>query len=165
MASALGEAHSLLALLCQPAEVQAPVGLPPHVAVYGIDSGIRHSVGGSDYGSVRVGAFMGLRICSSRGEPLVREARARRGSCFGRGPGQAEGGDVAGRGTSHSWRSSRMLVQCLCMTSAASRPACMHTLPPHTSAHTQPHLHRPAPSADPPPFPRPRPGSFRRGLV
>jgi hypothetical protein len=28
----------------------------------GIDSGIRHSVGGSDYGSVRVGAFMGKRL-------------------------------------------------------------------------------------------------------
>jgi hypothetical protein len=31
---------------------------------WGIDSGIRHSVGGADYGSVRVGAFMGLAICS-----------------------------------------------------------------------------------------------------
>src|SRR6185295_18685019 len=30
--------------------------------LWGIDSGIRHSVGGSDYGSVRAGAFMGHRI-------------------------------------------------------------------------------------------------------
>jgi len=32
--------------------------------VWGIDSGERHSVGGSDYGAVRAGAFMGLRILS-----------------------------------------------------------------------------------------------------
>jgi hypothetical protein len=32
------------------------------VRFWGIDSGIRHSVGGSDYRSVRVGAFMGLKI-------------------------------------------------------------------------------------------------------
>jgi L-arabinokinase len=30
--------------------------------VWGLDSGVRHSVGGGDYGSVRVGAFMGYRI-------------------------------------------------------------------------------------------------------
>jgi hypothetical protein len=43
-----------------------------NIALYGIDSGIRHSVGGSDYGSVRVGAFMGLRIATSHGQPTVR---------------------------------------------------------------------------------------------
>ena len=32
------------------------------LAVWGIDSGIRHAVTGADYGSVRVGAFMGYRI-------------------------------------------------------------------------------------------------------
>ncbi|KXZ56722.1 hypothetical protein GPECTOR_1g650 [Gonium pectorale] len=69
MACTLGRQHSLLALLCQPAEVRGTVALPGHVAVWGIDSGIRHSVGGSDYGSVRVGTFMGLRIASSRGQP------------------------------------------------------------------------------------------------
>ena len=35
---------------------------PKDLAVWGIDSGVRHSVGGGDYGSVRVGAFMGYRI-------------------------------------------------------------------------------------------------------
>jgi L-arabinokinase len=62
MTSALGEADRLLALLCQPAEVQPPVALPAGVEVWGIDSGIRHAVSGADYGSVRVGAFMGYRI-------------------------------------------------------------------------------------------------------
>ncbi len=62
MTSACGQQDSLLALLCQPAELQAAVTLPPEVEVWGIDSGIRHAVTGADYSSVRVGAFMGYRI-------------------------------------------------------------------------------------------------------
>ena len=62
MASALGQAGQLLALRCQPAEVEGEVVVPGEVKFWGIDSGIRHSVGGSDYGGVRVGAFMGLKI-------------------------------------------------------------------------------------------------------
>jgi L-arabinokinase len=52
----------LLALLCQPAEVQGFVAIPPSIRFWGIDSGIRHAVSGSDYGCVRTGAFMGYRI-------------------------------------------------------------------------------------------------------
>lgn len=62
MTSACGEQNGLLALLCQPAELQEPVALPDEVEVWGIDSGIRHAVSGADYGSVRVGAFMGYRV-------------------------------------------------------------------------------------------------------
>ena len=62
MTSAVGRADELLALLCQPAEVQGFVRLPASVAVWGIDSGIRHAVSGSDYTSVRCGAFMGYRL-------------------------------------------------------------------------------------------------------
>jgi L-arabinokinase len=62
MTAACGEADTLLALLCQPAEMQPPVTLPDEVDVYGLDSGIRHAVTGADYNSVRVGAFMGCRI-------------------------------------------------------------------------------------------------------
>ena len=62
MTSALGRADALLALLCQPAEVQGFVPLPPSIGFWGIDSGIRHAVSGSDYTSVRTGAFMGYRI-------------------------------------------------------------------------------------------------------
>ena len=68
MASALGQQGALLALLCQPAEVQGTVALPPELAVWGIDSGIRHAVSGADYGSVRVGAFMGRRILQERAD-------------------------------------------------------------------------------------------------
>jgi galactokinase len=62
MTAACGEQDSLLALLCQPAELQTAVSLPAEMEVWGIDSGIRHAVTGADYGSVRVGAFMGYRI-------------------------------------------------------------------------------------------------------
>lgn len=62
MTAACGEAHQLLALLCQPAEIQGLVTIPDELAVWGVDSGIRHAVSGADYGSVRVGAFMGYRI-------------------------------------------------------------------------------------------------------
>lgn len=62
MTAACGEQGALLALHCQPAELQPAVRLPPELDVWGIDSGIRHAVSGADYGSVRVGAFMGYRV-------------------------------------------------------------------------------------------------------
>ncbi|XP_021729256.1 L-arabinokinase-like [Chenopodium quinoa] len=65
MASACGEANKLLAMVCQPAEVLGLVEIPNHIRFWGIDSGIRHSVGGADYGSVRVGAFMGREMIKS----------------------------------------------------------------------------------------------------
>jgi galactokinase len=64
MTSACGESNSLLALLCQPAELQGSVPLPDGVEIWGLDSGLSHSVAGADYGSVRIGAFMGYRIIS-----------------------------------------------------------------------------------------------------
>ncbi|GLJ10428.1 hypothetical protein SUGI_0128050 [Cryptomeria japonica] len=65
MTSACGEANKLLAMVCQPAEVKEHVNIPAHIRFWGIDSGIRHSVGGADYGSVRVGTFMGRQIIRS----------------------------------------------------------------------------------------------------
>jgi L-arabinokinase len=62
MASICGEAGSFMELLCQPAEFRGSVRLPETLAVWGIDSGIRHAVTGADYGDVRVGAFIGYRI-------------------------------------------------------------------------------------------------------
>jgi galactokinase len=52
-------------LLCQPAEFEGTVPLPASLAVWGIDSGIRHAVTGADYGSVRIGAFMGYRVLAA----------------------------------------------------------------------------------------------------
>jgi L-arabinokinase len=62
MTVACGQAGQLLALRCQPAELERPVAIPAGLEVWGIDSGIRHAVGGSDYGAVRTAAFMGYRI-------------------------------------------------------------------------------------------------------
>ncbi len=62
MTSACGEQDKLLALLCQPAELKGSVALPAELEVWGVDSGIRHSVGGADYGTVRTAAFMGYRM-------------------------------------------------------------------------------------------------------
>ncbi len=62
MTAVFGERDRLLLLLCQPAELKRMVTLPPQLTLWGIDSGIRHSVSGADYGSVRASTFMGARI-------------------------------------------------------------------------------------------------------
>ena len=66
MTCVFGAPDALLALLCQPAELQPSVPLPDDVGCWGLDSGERHAVGGSDYGAVRTGAFMGLRMLSEQ---------------------------------------------------------------------------------------------------
>ncbi|KAG5226238.1 L-arabinokinase [Salix suchowensis] len=73
MTSACGEANKLLAMVCQPAEVLGVVDIPSHVRFWGIDSGLRHSVGGSDYGSVRIGTYMGRKIIKSTAAGLSKE--------------------------------------------------------------------------------------------
>jgi galactokinase len=65
MTSACGEANFLLALLCQPAQLQPRVPVPESIRFWGIDSGERHAVSGSDYSSVRAAAFMGHRIIAA----------------------------------------------------------------------------------------------------
>ncbi|MEW6073828.1 MAG: galactokinase family protein [Planctomycetota bacterium] len=73
MTAALGREGHLLALLCQPAEVQGHVALPAGVAVWGIDSGVRHQVAGEDYRAVRTAAAMGYRILADAVGLPVRE--------------------------------------------------------------------------------------------
>jgi L-arabinokinase len=68
MTCVCGREDALLALLCQPAELQPPVPVPEHVEIWGLDSGERHAVSGSDYAAVRTGAFMGLRMLLEHGE-------------------------------------------------------------------------------------------------
>lgn len=60
--SALGEQDSLLALRCQPHTLEGTVALPPDVRVVGLDTRVKHSVGGSRYADTRIGAFIGERI-------------------------------------------------------------------------------------------------------
>ncbi|KAK9803166.1 hypothetical protein WJX72_006956 [[Myrmecia] bisecta] len=76
MTSSLGEPGTLFSMTCQPAEVDSPVAIPDHTRFWGIDSGIRHSVGGADYGTVRAGAFMGLRILSESAGLIQRQGSA-----------------------------------------------------------------------------------------
>ena len=65
MACVFGEPDALMSLLCRPAQRLEPVPIPEDLAFWGIDSGQRHFVGGSDYTAVRIGAFMGLRMVSA----------------------------------------------------------------------------------------------------
>ncbi len=78
MTSSCGRANKLLALHCQPAEIQGFVDLPPSLGLWGIDSGVRHAVSGSDYDTVRVGTFMGYRLLEyARGTQTMRTAPGR----------------------------------------------------------------------------------------
>ena len=62
VASCCGRPDSLLRLLCQPHELQNPLRFPAGVRAVGIDSRVKHSVGGPNYGRTRCAAFMGHRI-------------------------------------------------------------------------------------------------------
>jgi L-arabinokinase len=64
MTAVFGERDRLLLLLCQPAEIKRMITLPPQLSLWGIDSGIRHSVSGADYGSVRAATFAGWQLIS-----------------------------------------------------------------------------------------------------
>ncbi len=75
MTSSCGRAGHLLALLCQPAEIHGHVALPAELRVWGIDSGVRHSVAGADYGTVRTAAFMGARILADAAGSTTHAAR------------------------------------------------------------------------------------------
>lgn len=66
VASCLGEAGSLLRMVCQPHELLPPLRLPEGLRVVGINSGVRHSVGAGQYGRTRCAAFMGHRIVLDR---------------------------------------------------------------------------------------------------
>jgi L-arabinokinase len=62
MTSACGRQDRLLRLRCQPGTIEGHLAIPPGFRFYGVDSGLRHSVSGADYGVVRTAAFMGYRI-------------------------------------------------------------------------------------------------------
>lgn len=59
---ALGRENTLLALKCQPHDVLGHEPIPPGWRLAGIDSNVKHSVGGGAYARARVGAFMGFAI-------------------------------------------------------------------------------------------------------
>lgn len=62
MTSSCGEENRLLELLCQPDQLLGTLRIPDELKLWGIDSGVRHAVSGSDYTTVRTATFMGYRI-------------------------------------------------------------------------------------------------------
>lgn len=59
---ALGESGRLLELRCQPHDLLGHVTIPRGIAIFGLDSGVKHAVGGTRYPRVRAAAFMGREI-------------------------------------------------------------------------------------------------------
>lgn len=68
IAVASGKKGCLTHILCRPGSVEGAVEIPPGTGFVGINSMVRHSVGGNEYGGVRVGAFMGRRMISAMRE-------------------------------------------------------------------------------------------------
>lgn len=62
MTSACGRQDALLRLACRPATIEGYVPVPEGWRCFGITTGQRHAVTGSDYATVRAAAFMGARI-------------------------------------------------------------------------------------------------------
>ena len=57
-----GRQGKLTHILCRPGNIIGEVEIPDGTAFVGVNSMVKHSVGGSAYGDVRIGAFMGKRI-------------------------------------------------------------------------------------------------------
>lgn len=61
----VGRTGRLTHLLCRPGSIVGEVDIPQGTGFVGINSLVRHSVGGNPYGDTRIGAFMGKRIINS----------------------------------------------------------------------------------------------------
>ena len=57
-----GRQGKLTHILCRPGSIMGEVDIPEGTAFVGINSMVKHSVAGAEYGDVRIGAFMGKRI-------------------------------------------------------------------------------------------------------
>ncbi|MEM7808124.1 MAG: galactokinase family protein [Planctomycetota bacterium] len=62
IASHMGQAGTLLKILCQPHDVQGTLPLPDGVVAVGLNTAVKHAVGGGAYGKTRTAAFMGHRL-------------------------------------------------------------------------------------------------------
>jgi galactokinase len=62
VSSCAGQAGCLLRMICQPHELLPPLVLPAGIRVLGINSNVKHNVGGGMYGRTRCAAFMGHRM-------------------------------------------------------------------------------------------------------
>jgi len=61
----LGKKNKLLPIICQPHKVFSPVAIPKGIQFFGIDSGVRHAVGGATYAQVRTATFMGYTVIAT----------------------------------------------------------------------------------------------------
>lgn len=62
LSSYFGEPRKFLPIICQPDRIESSIPIPNDIFFLGIDSGVRHSVGGASYADVRCAAFMGYTI-------------------------------------------------------------------------------------------------------
>ena len=61
-----GRMGRLTHILCRPGTIIKEVEIPEGTAFVGMNSMVKHSVGGAAYGDVRIGAFMGRRIINAQ---------------------------------------------------------------------------------------------------
>jgi galactokinase len=62
VASCAGLEGSLMRMVCQPHEIGEPLKFPVGIRAVGINSNVKHSVGGGQYGKTRCAAFMGHAV-------------------------------------------------------------------------------------------------------
>ncbi len=62
LAVVMGDEGYFVPMLCQPCQPRPLVKLPERLRLWGIDSGVRHSVAGIEYESARAATFMGYRF-------------------------------------------------------------------------------------------------------
>ncbi len=74
----MGDEGYFVPMLCQPCQPKPLVKLPETLRLWGIDSGVRHSVAGIEYESARAATFMGYRfLCDwEKLEPILDESGA-----------------------------------------------------------------------------------------
>ncbi len=65
-AACAGQAGSMMRMLCQPHTLLPPLGLPAGMRVVGVNSNVRHSVGGGQYPITRCAAFMAHSMILSK---------------------------------------------------------------------------------------------------
>ncbi|HEX7394198.1 MAG TPA: galactokinase family protein, partial [Anaerolineaceae bacterium] len=74
----MGDEGYFVPMLCQPCQPRPLVKLPETLRLWGIDSGVRHSVAGIEYESARAATFMGYRfLCDwEKLDPILNESGA-----------------------------------------------------------------------------------------
>ncbi|HEY0740121.1 MAG TPA: hypothetical protein VGD40_01615 [Chryseosolibacter sp.] len=65
LTSYFGHDNKLLPIVCQPDKLLSLIEIPEPIHFMGIDSGVRHFVGGSSYTDVRCATFMGYTIIAN----------------------------------------------------------------------------------------------------